>query len=136
MYEEKFDFHNNAAALIVAAAQRSGLRRDVANALRCSQDVSRDGSCLACGVLDQLTENFGEHCGSPGYDFYGEGFCVTQYTDAELESFLHVPFQLPMSVEEVNERYRQIAARCVNAPAEDATDSSRHDESANNGGSN
>jgi hypothetical protein len=89
------NFHNNAAVLIVAAAERSGLLRDVANALRQSREIPVDEKCLADGVLAELTENFGEECRLPGYDFYGEGFCVTEYEDAELAPYLQIPFELP-----------------------------------------
>jgi hypothetical protein len=103
--DDKFDFHNNAAILIVAAAQRSRLLRDVANALRCSRDIPDGGAglCLACGVLEELIENFGWHCGHPGYDFYSEGFCVTEYSGVELASYLHVPFALPKNPDDATE---------------------------------
>ena len=94
-----YTFHDNAAALIVAAASQSGLLRDVANALRQSQEI-HDSGCLACGVLKELVENFGEYCSLPGYDFYGEGFCVTEYPDAELAPFLRVPFPLPNTAQD------------------------------------
>jgi hypothetical protein len=85
--------------------------RDVANALRCSQDIHVPDRCLACGVLRELTENFGEHCSLPGYDFFGNGFCVQEYSDAELESFLHVPFPLPKNLPPRDGSSRQTRAR-------------------------
>jgi hypothetical protein len=88
-------YHDNAAVLILAAAKRSGLLRDLANALRQSRDIPGDEKCLACGVLDELTEEFGEECRDPGYDFFCEGFCVTQYPDAELTPYLDIPWELP-----------------------------------------
>jgi hypothetical protein len=36
----------------------------------------------------------GEHCFLPGYDFYGEGFCVTEYPDAELRVIRTTPSSL------------------------------------------
>jgi hypothetical protein len=86
--------HNNAAALIIAAAEKSGLLRDVANALHYSSS-SDNPVCLACGVFEELTEQFGEYCTLPGYDFYGEGFCISEYSDEELRPYLYVPFALP-----------------------------------------
>jgi hypothetical protein len=96
-YDEQFNYHNNAAALVITAAAQSGLLRDVANALHFS-DTNPGGGCLACGVLEELVEEFGEHCGLPGYDFYAEGFCVTDYSDEELRSYLRVPFALPRTI--------------------------------------
>lgn len=89
------NFHNNAAALIIAAAKQSGLLRDVANALHHNSVISGGVDCLACGVLQELTEEFGEHCIAPGWDFYGEGFCIPEYSDEELRPYLQVPFALP-----------------------------------------
>jgi hypothetical protein len=86
------DYHTNAAALIIAAAETSGLLRDVAEALYFSNehpDCCNGPSCLACGVLDKLADDFGEHI-SVGYDFYSEGFCLPSVSDAELAPFLGV----------------------------------------------
>jgi hypothetical protein len=93
-YDEQFNYHNNAAALIIAAASQSGLLYEVANALHYS-DTKPGGGCLACGVLEELAVKFGEHCLAPGYDFYGEGFCVPDYSNEVLRSYLRVPFALP-----------------------------------------
>jgi hypothetical protein len=103
----EISFHKNAAAMIVAAAEASGLLRQVANALRQNMEIAfaddRQNSsltCLACGwggVLEELAENFGEYCSLPGYDFYGEGFCVTEYSDNELTLFLRLPYELPQN---------------------------------------
>jgi hypothetical protein len=59
MTEQKTNFHDSAAALIVAAAERSGLLRDVAKVLH-HYKVGGDVGCLPCAVLVELTENFGE----------------------------------------------------------------------------
>jgi hypothetical protein len=59
-------------------------------------------------VLEELTENFGEYCSSPGYDFYGEGFCISEYSDEELRSYLEVPFPPPKTAEEIKKTAEQI----------------------------
>ena len=113
----KDDHHNSAAELILKAAENSGLLRDVAVALRASHELSprmpltysivRDESgthhflqkdtfaegalCLACGVLDRLTEKFEEECLLLGYNFFCEGHCLSDYSDEELAPYLPNP---------------------------------------------
>jgi hypothetical protein len=57
------NFHANATTLIVVAPEQSGLLRTVAEVLRYSNTDHRNPTCLACGMLDELTEAFGEHIG-------------------------------------------------------------------------
>ena len=107
--DQKFNFHNNAAALIIAAAERSGLLNIVANALYVSNEYTGSVSgCFACNVLDELTEHFDEHFFLPNSDFYGEGVVLPDYTDEQLRSYLEVPFELPLSAEEVADRMRAL----------------------------
>jgi len=90
------NYHYNAAALIIAAAEKSGLLRDVAQALRCADtgDGRPDGylacadNCLACAVLEQLVDRFGDECRHPRAHHYGEDFELPKYSDAELAPYL------------------------------------------------
>lgn len=68
------NYHNSAAALIVTAAERSGLLRDVVQALRFADTgdghvdsylACRD-NCLASAVLEELIDRFGDECRHPG----------------------------------------------------------------------
>jgi hypothetical protein len=86
------NYHKSAAGLIVAAAEKSGLLRNVAEALYW-HDGFKSGEgpvqCLACGMLEELAEEFENLSGRcVGYDFYGEGFCIPPATDAEVASYL------------------------------------------------
>ena len=109
---DKFNFHNNAGALILAAAERSGLLKEVAEFLHWHEKRDRfaegdraSATCLACYLLDDLTEAFDDHTGLPVHIVeatYGEGVGMYSETSAgELKPFLLVPFQLPKSDGEV-----------------------------------
>jgi hypothetical protein len=49
---------------------------------------------LACGMLDELTQAFGEHIGI-GFDFYGEGFCIPPATDQKVAPYLGTTLSKP-----------------------------------------
>jgi hypothetical protein len=83
--------HENAAALIVAAAKKSGLLNEVAEALCFIDKTSNIFDCRACEIYERLAEAFDEHCCLAALtleSFHGEGICVGPYTDAELTPYL------------------------------------------------
>lgn len=96
-----FNFHNNAAALIIAAAKKSGLLGEVAKAL-CFIDKVPDPSfdCRACELLGDLADHFSELTDNTAVDdfvgqFHGpscEG--LPQYSEEELRPFFTVPFEV------------------------------------------
>jgi hypothetical protein len=90
--EEKI--HINAATLIVAAAEKSGLLREVAEALCYFNQQSRPtADCPACALRDVLADLFDDHICTPGEvieAFYGEGVCPSPLSDAELAPYLKV----------------------------------------------
>ena len=86
----EFNFHNNAIALLIRAAEQSGLLKQIADALHHSNN-DPGGGCLACGVLEELTNGFSEHCGLPGYDFFGEGFCIPPISDEDADPYMRIP---------------------------------------------
>lgn len=95
--DRKFNFHNSAVALIVAAAKKSGLLDSIAEAL-CFIDKVPNPSfdCRACELLDDLAEAFDEHAALPGITlekFHGDGGAnIPQYSEEELAPYFHVPF--------------------------------------------
>ena len=86
------NFHTSAAALIVAAAQKSGLLADVAEALCIvSKHPSPTSGCAACDILKRLADDFDEHVCTAGMlieDRYG-GF--PEVTGDEVAAFLGIP---------------------------------------------
>jgi hypothetical protein len=55
------NFHSNAAAMIIAAAKKSGLLDDVAEALCFLDKNPTQSDCGACELLDDLADAFDEH---------------------------------------------------------------------------
>ena len=83
--------HNNAAALIVAAAEKAGLLREVAEAL-CFFDKSANPLC-ACALRDEIVEQLDDLICTPALvmeSFHGEGFSPRPPSDAELEPYLKI----------------------------------------------
>lgn len=85
------NYHTNAAALIVAAAEKSGLLKNVAQAL-CFVDTFKNpaGDCPVCAIVEELTGSFDALILEPASvieGFYGEGVEV-RFTDAELAPYL------------------------------------------------
>jgi hypothetical protein len=65
------DIHHSAKALLLEAAEKSGLLREVASLLwwadklqHAPQEV-KSGVCPACELLNQLTDAFDEHIAEP-----------------------------------------------------------------------
>ena len=95
---EKCNFHNNAAALIIAAAKKSGFLDSVAEAL-CftAKNENPWGDCPACELLDDLADAFDDYICLPVITlekFYGEGAVNPDYTEEELRSYFSVPFEI------------------------------------------
>jgi hypothetical protein len=91
-YEKVKNRHINAIALIVAAAEKSGLLKEVAEVL-CFDDQNPNpaGDCRACELYERLAEAFDDHTGLAAgvlESFHGEGFTISPYTDAELAPYL------------------------------------------------
>jgi hypothetical protein len=90
--EEKI--HISAAVLTVAAAGKSGLLREVAEAL-CSFDRLQSIPCCCDGphaLCDALADAFDDHICTPGIvmeSYFGEGF-VPSFNDTELAPYLKV----------------------------------------------
>ena len=86
------DVHTNAAALIVAAAWKSGLLKEVAEALCFFDKHQPPFDCAACGLYEKLAEAFDEHTGLTGIFIEGfycsEGLVIGGYTEAELAPYL------------------------------------------------
>lgn len=72
------NFHIDPRLLIVEAAERSGLLKEVANLIWfANQHGSPGGLCPICALVDELTEAFDQHICTPaivGEDMYGGGF--------------------------------------------------------------
>jgi hypothetical protein len=88
------DADNNAAALIVAAAEKVGLLREVAEAL-CFFDKSAYPlfACRACALRDEIAEQLDDLICTPALvmeNFHGEGFSPAPPSDAELEPYLKI----------------------------------------------
>ncbi len=96
------NYHTNAAALIVAAAARSGLLKEVAEAL-CFIDQTDNPTfgCRACGIVEELTEEFDNNTGTPARviaTFHlddDDNFCIGPFTEAELAPYLPEPNDMP-----------------------------------------
>jgi hypothetical protein len=93
-----YNFHDNAAALIVAAAKKSGLLDKVAAALCFIDKVPNptQTDCRACELLSDLADRF-DHL-IPVVDdtlrmFHGESLDMPQYSEEELRPHFHVPFE-------------------------------------------
>jgi hypothetical protein len=88
------NIHTSAAALIIAAAEKSGLLREVAEALCCFNQYKRQGFlCGPCMLRDDLADEFDTHvCFAAGLleNFYGEGF-TPFFSDAEVAPYLNSP---------------------------------------------
>lgn len=86
--------HNNAAALIVEAAEKAGLLREMAEAL-CFFDKSANPlfGCGACALRDEIAEQLDDLICTPALvmeSFHGEGFSPAPPSDAELEPYLKI----------------------------------------------
>ena len=89
------NYHVNAAALIIAAAEKSGLLDDVAQALwfisKNRKPLGED--CPACEILETLTNDFEQHGGAGSYvvdSIWGGGqehFCIKSFPEAGLAKF-------------------------------------------------
>lgn len=95
------NFHTSAAVLIVTAAEKSGLLKEVAQALR-YVDKTRydqpDGTvarefCPTCALLEELVEAFDEHtCLAVNTltRFYYESFNLPEFSEEELAPYLGI----------------------------------------------
>jgi hypothetical protein len=89
---EKPEPHTTAARLIIAAAEQSGLLREVAIALRFI-DIHETPwpRCPTCELRDELADAFDAHACLPDgviERFHGDGICIGPFTDQELEPYL------------------------------------------------
>jgi hypothetical protein len=88
--------YTNAAALIVAAAKKSGLLREVAEAIYCFDQHQiptpscSDGSEVLCDVLADLFDDYFTTPGSVLKAYFGNGFEPGPYSDAVLAPYLNV----------------------------------------------
>jgi hypothetical protein len=91
------NFHTNAAALIVAAAEKSGLLEAVAEALcfikkhPLPTGECCNGLCRACAIRDDLADRFDDHiCSAPIVleSFHGGGIAVGPFTKDEIAPHL------------------------------------------------
>jgi len=89
---EKPRQHPTAAGLIIAAAEQSGLLREVAEALRFIDTTpAPEVYCRTCWLRDQLAEAFDDHTCLPAVvleSFHGDGIGIGPYTDLELKPYL------------------------------------------------
>ena len=94
----KYGFHDNATALIVAAAKQSGLLDEVAEALCFLDKDPTQSDCGACELLSDLADAFDEHAGfatSTLSQFYGPCWGgPPRYSEEELRPYFHVPFEV------------------------------------------
>jgi hypothetical protein len=93
------DYHTNAAALIVAAAAKSGLLKDVAEVL-CAFDKRTDVccnlNCSACLLLENLVDAFDDHTCLAALTWEGltsEGVEVPECSKEELAPFMAIPLE-------------------------------------------
>ena len=87
------DINTNAAALIVAAAEKSGLLKEVAEALCFIARHGGDRSQVDA-VLNDLADAFDDHICGPAItleNLYGEGVEVGPFAENELAPFLQIP---------------------------------------------
>ena len=93
------NFHDNAAVLILSAAEKSGLLQEIAQVL-CYVDKTHydepDGTvarefCLPCALLADLAEAFDGHILLASClleDFHGEGFDPPEAAEEEVAPYL------------------------------------------------
>jgi hypothetical protein len=93
-----FAYHTSAAGLVLCAAQQSGLLEAVAELLCAKERFSEAGvdasGCLACELLQRLTDDFDEHIGVAELlweEFFGEGVGIPLCSKVELEPYLSKP---------------------------------------------
>jgi hypothetical protein len=95
--KEMKDPHDNAAALIVAAAAKSGLLKEIGEALLfINKYPTLNGdccncSCRACELYERLAEAFDVHCClAQGVlaSFHGDGVDLDSFTADELAPYL------------------------------------------------
>jgi hypothetical protein len=91
------DHHQSAKALIIKAAEKSGLLEQVAELLWFSSKAEvamccSGGTCPPCELLQQLTEDFDEHTCTPGIvcgdTFLCEGLSISPEDKAEASAFV------------------------------------------------
>jgi hypothetical protein len=79
------NFHTDAAALIVAAARKSGLLADVAEALCIiSKHPNPSFGCPACDILDKLADEFDDHVCTASIVIENRYGGIPQVTDDEV----------------------------------------------------
>jgi hypothetical protein len=93
MTEDK-DIHDSARALIIEAAEKSGLLKSVAELLWFANEhpSAPGGDCVVCELLHRLTEDLDDHVVLPNIvadDMYGEGVNIdpSPGTESVLETF-------------------------------------------------
>jgi hypothetical protein len=96
-----YNFHSNAAALILAAAKMSGLLDSVAEALRfIDKDCGPQSDCPACELLSYLTDAFvdvvdDDRVGASVEQFFGESWeGFPRYSEEELRPYFTIPFEV------------------------------------------
>jgi hypothetical protein len=99
-----FAYHSSAAGLILCAAQQSGLLESVAKMLLAGDKWREEGirpqlpmhgsDCVACELLQELTDAFDEPTCLPGSvweDLFGGDAGVPEYSKEELEPYMSKP---------------------------------------------
>jgi hypothetical protein len=90
------DYHTDPRALLIEAAERSGLLKEIAHLLwfvekHNLETCCNGGTCAPCELIAQLVEAFEEDVGSLPYilaeDIWGDGLDVSPHNDAELAEF-------------------------------------------------
>ena len=125
----------NVHALIPELAGLTLLLRAVANALCQSAEISgqqdqfgnelRDRfGCLACGVFEELVEEFGAIV-PPGYDFYGEESSSTNIRMQNSHRTCGRRCSCRSSIRRLRTEDRQFVSRCLAAPRRSRTISNR-----------
>jgi hypothetical protein len=94
------NYHTSAAALIVAAAARSGLLKEVAEALRFIDKTDNPTfGCRACGIVEELTDKFVDLSGTPASVIeifhLKHDVSVGPFTETELAPYLPEPDDMP-----------------------------------------
>jgi hypothetical protein len=87
------NFHNNAARLIVMAAEKSGLLQEIAQALHFADKTPWNMDCFACALRDELIEAFDDHTCLAGIvleGFFGDGFDFQEASEEEIAPYLGV----------------------------------------------
>ena len=90
---ETADIHTNAKALIVKAAEKSGLLQEIAEFLWFTSRLKTGGRCLACELVDELAEAFDDDIVLPhvfAERVFGEGLCILPKPDEkpEVDAFI------------------------------------------------